>query len=221
MSPRIKICCIGSIAEAETALLAGADLLGLVSRMPSGPGVISDRDIARIANHVRGRAETVLLTSLTDPVAIAAQWRECGTSVIQLTDVLQNDVSSVVELRKLVPKAGLWQVIHVKDEKAVTESAMYAPHVDGLLLDSGNPEASTKQLGGTGRVHDWRISRRIVSENPETPVWLAGGLTPENVSAAVETARPHGLDVCSGVRTNGQLDGAKARDFVMRARGCE
>lgn len=87
-----------------------------------------------------------------------------------------------------------------------------ADRVDALLLDSGNQKLAVKELGGTGRTHDWRISRQIVETVP-VPVFLAGGLTPENVSTAIQEVRPFGLDVCSGLRTNGKLDGEKVKRF--------
>jgi phosphoribosylanthranilate isomerase len=88
-----------------------------------------------------------------------------------------------------------------------------ARYVDALLLDSGNQKLAIKELGGTGRVHDWRISRRI-RDAVEVPVFLAGGLNAANVAAAVAAVEPHGVDVCSGVRTDGRLDPAKLRAFV-------
>ena len=90
---------------------------------------------------------------------------------------------------------------------------MIAPFVDALLLDSGNQKLAVKELGGTGRVHDWRISRRI-RDAVDVPLFLAGGLNAGNVAAAVAAVQPHGVDVCRGVRTDGKLDPAKLRAFV-------
>ncbi len=86
------------------------------------------------------------------------------------------------------------------------------PGVDAILLDSGNQKLAVKELGGTGRTHDWRISRQIV-ESVHVPVFLAGGLTPENVLVAIRKVRPFGLDICSGLRTNGHLDEEKVQQF--------
>ncbi|WP_420449399.1 phosphoribosylanthranilate isomerase [Candidatus Palauibacter sp.] len=93
-----------------------------------------------------------------------------------------------------------------------------APLVDALLLDSGNPDLPVRQLGGTGRVHDWNHSRTIV-ERADCPVYLAGGLRPTNVAAALDAVRPFGVDVCSGVRTDGLLDEALLQRFMREARG--
>ena len=88
--------------------------------------------------------------------------------------------------------------------------------VDALLLDSGNPKLAIKELGGTGRVHNWKLSRSIVEQSP-VPVFLAGGLNPSNVKQAIDEVQPYGLDLCSGVRTNGRLDPAKLEAFFKNA----
>ncbi len=207
---RVKICCIQSIEEARLAVEAGASALGLVGAMPSGPGVISEEKIAEIAATVPPPVATFLLTSATRAEAIAAQHRRCRTTALQLCDRLAP--SALAALRKALPGIRLVQVVHVTGEASVEEALDTAPHVDALLLDSGNPSLSTKELGGTGRVHDWRLSRRI-REAAGVPVFLAGGLRPENVAEAARTVNPFGLDVCSGVRTGGALDAEKLRRF--------
>jgi phosphoribosylanthranilate isomerase len=104
------------------------------------------------------------------------------------------------------------QVVHVTGEESFAEAMSAARHVDALLLDSGDQSLPVKELGGTGRTHDWRVSRRVVEASP-APVFLAGGLRPENVAGAVEAVGPFGLDVCSGVRTDGRLDAGKLKLF--------
>jgi len=213
---RVKICCIASAREAELALRLGADAIGLVSAMPSGPGVIGEERIAEIAAAVRGRTETFLLTSLTDPAAIAAQHGRCGTTTIQLVDRLA--AGGHRELRDALPGIRLVQVVHVRGEEAVDEALAAAPGVDAVLLDSGRPDADARTLGGTGETHDWRVSARIVRACP-VPVWLAGGLDPDNVGAAVAAVGPHGVDLCSGVRTRDRLDGKKLTRFMRAVKG--
>ena len=211
MRTRVKICCISGVAEAEAAVAAGADAIGLVSAMPSGPGVIGEHLIAEIAAAAPPALGTFLLTSKVEPAAIVAQQRRCGINTIQLCDSL--DASAYPMLREALPGIALVQVIHVRDEGAVAEAVGVAPMVDGLLLDSGNPTAPVKELGGTGRVHDWALSRRIVAEAP-CPVFLAGGLNPDNVAEAIHAVRPYGVDLCTGVRTDGALDAAKLGAFM-------
>jgi phosphoribosylanthranilate isomerase len=212
--PRIKVCCISSVDEAWTAIRAGASALGLVSAMPSGPGVIGDELIAEIAARVPPGVATFLLTSATDADAIIRQQRTARVNTLQLVDAVAPDVYPI--LRAELPGIALVQVIHVRGDESVDEAREVAPHVNAILLDSGNPSAAVKELGGTGRVHDWALSRRI-REAVDVPVYLAGGLRPENVAEAVAHVGPFGLDVCSGVRTDGRLDGEKLAALIRAA----
>src|SRR5436309_7061474 len=212
---RIKICCIASLEEARLAIDAGASALGLVSTMPSGPGVIAWERIAEIAAAVPPPITTFLLTCSQDAEEIVAQQRRCGTSVIQLCDRLER--GTYADLRRALPGIRLVQVVHVVDASSVGEARAAAPHVDAILLDSGNQSLAVKELGGTGRVHDWTLSARI-RESIGVPLFLAGGLRAENVREAIEAVKPFALDVCSGVRTNGALDAGKLRAFVDAAR---
>lgn len=214
-SPPVKVCCIQSVAEAHMAVSAGASALGLVSEMPSGPGVISEDLIARIAASVPPPLATFLLTSKRTAPDIIAQHRRCRTNTIQICDRLSH--GACAELRKALPEIGLVQVIHVTDEGSVAEALEAAGRVDALLLDSGNPAATVKELGGTGRTHDWCLSRRIAGQ-AAVPVFLAGGLKPENVRQAFDAVRPFGLDVCSGVRDDGRLSAEKLARFIARTR---
>lgn len=213
---QLKVCCIASIAEAELAVASGADALGLVSAMPSGPGVVDDATIREVAQWARGRARTFLLTSRTDPDAIAEQVLDLQPHTVQLVDALPSGAHK--RLRALAPSVRIVQVIHMRSTADVDEACALAPFVDEILLDSGNPAAAVKELGGTGRVHDWALSARIVNE-AGVPVWLAGGLRAENVAEAIAKVRPHGLDVCSGVRRNGDLDAVRLGALKHAMRG--
>jgi len=214
--PRIKICCIQSVEEAALAVRWGASALGLVSEMPSGPGVISEDRITEIAGTAPPGVSTFLLTSKTDVSAIVAQQRRTGVDTLQLVDELASGAHE--ELRRSLPGVRLVQVIHVVDEGSVEQAKAVAPHVDAILLDSGNPNLSVKELGGTGRTHDWTVSRKI-REAIDKPLFLAGGLNSSNVREAVEKVAPYGLDVCSGVRTDGYLDEGKLGMFIDSASG--
>ena len=220
-TPVVKICCIASVEEALLALGAGARALGLVSAMPSGPGVIGDEAIAEIAAAVRRHApatDTFLLTARTRAEAIAEQHAAAGTTTLQLVDHVPHD--ELRRLRALRPQARLVQVIHVRDAAALEEARAAAPHVDALLLDSGNPGLAVKELGGTGRTHDWTLSRRLRDAVHPLPLFLAGGLHAGNVTEAIATVRPHGLDLCSKVRTDGRLDAGKLGAFMAAVRAC-
>jgi len=210
IKPRVKICCIASEEEAQMAISFGASVLGLVAAMPSGPGPISDELIRRIAASVPPPIATFLLTCETRAEAIIAHHRRTLTNTLQLVDA--PEPGAYVAIRAALPAIKIVQVIHVRDERSLDEALQAAAQADALLLDSGNPSLQIKQLGGTGRVHDWRLSRRIVEQSP-VPVFLAGGLNAENVRSAIDAVQPFGVDLCSGVRTDGLLDPKKLELF--------
>jgi len=209
-TPRVKICCIASVDEAALAIECGASALGLVSHMPSGPGVIGDELIAEIAATIPPAIGTFLLTSRQTVADIVEQHRFCRTNTIQICDHLT--VGTHRQLKDALPGISIVQVIHVTGLESVEEAEKVAPQVDAILLDSGNQKLAVKELGGTGRMHDWSLSRAI-RERINVPLFLAGGLTPENISQAIEAVEPFGVDVCSGVRTDGRLDAVKLRRF--------
>lgn len=208
--PRVKICCISSIDEARIAIEHGAAALGLVGHMPSGPGVIGDELINQIAKTVPPPISTFLLTSETKPQDIITHYKKVYTTTIQIVDELEKRAYETI--RKELPNVKLVQVIHVIDDNSVKEAIEISKFVDAILLDSGNPNLSIKELGGTGRTHNWELSREIRNSIP-IPLFLAGGLNRENVKQAIETVEPFGLDLCSSVRTNGKLDPQKLKEF--------
>ena len=212
---RIKICCIASLQEMQLAVVSGAAALGFVSRMPSGPGPIEEELIASIVPHVPRGLKTFLLTCETSAEPIFAQQRRTGVNTLQLVDAMQPGAHR--QLRADLPEVSIVQVIHVTGPQSVNEALDIAGDVDALLLDSGNPSLAVKELGGTGRVHDWGLSREIRERAP-VPVYLAGGLNASNVAEAIRTVEPFGVDVCSGVRSNGNLDPARLADFVKAVR---
>ncbi|MEQ1923911.1 MAG: phosphoribosylanthranilate isomerase, partial [Pyrinomonadaceae bacterium] len=207
---RVKICCIANEQEASDAIAFGASAIGLVGAMPSGPGPISDEEIYCIAQSVPPPIAIFLLTSEQTAQGIIAHHQRTKTNTIQIVDELTD--RAYHEIREALPHVKLVQVIHVVGEQSVREAAELAEHVDAILLDSGNPSLEIKELGGTGRRHDWSLSRRIV-ETCGKPVFLAGGLNSANVREAIETVQPFGLDICSGVRTDGKLDPNKLEAF--------
>ena len=211
---RIKICCIQNADEAALAIRYGASALGLVSSMPSGPGVIPEERIAEIARTIPPGVTSVLLTSHVDADSIIEQQRRTGVNALQLCDRL--DEGAHQELRRKLPGISIIQVVHVTGPESIDEALSLQNDVDAFLLDSGRTDLAVKVLGGTGKVHDWGISRELCSRVAR-PVFLAGGLTPENVGEAVRVVAPYGIDVCTGVRSDGRLDEAKLRRFVAHA----
>jgi phosphoribosylanthranilate isomerase len=214
MRTRIKICCINSIAEANTAIELGADAIGLVAKMPSGPGPIPDELIRQIAQSVPPLIGTFLLTSETSADEIIKHHKRTLTNTIQIVDLLSSGTYS--QIKEALPSVKIVQVIHVIDSKSVDLAIRLSESFDALLLDSGNPNLLIKELGGTGRVHNWTLSRQI-RDNSKCPIILAGGLKPENVKQAIEEVQPFAIDVCNGVRTNGALDRKKLIDFFKNA----
>ena len=212
---RIKICCISSKSEAALAIDAGADAIGLVGKMPSGPGPIADELIRSIARTVPPPVATFLLTSEQTAQGIIEHHHRTKTNTIQIVDELHG--RDYATIREALPHVKLVQVVHVTGERSVDEAAELAEFVDAILLDSGNPTLAVKELGGTGRRHDWSLSRQIV-ETCGKPVFLAGGLNAENVREAIDTVQPYGLDICSGVRTDGKLDPEKLEEFLTCVR---
>jgi phosphoribosylanthranilate isomerase len=217
-APRVKICCISSLEEAALAIACGASALGLVSAMPSGPGVIREEQIAEIAATVPPPIATFLLTSKQEVPEIVEQQRRCRTNCIQLCDCLTSGAHA--DLRQALPGIKIVQVIHVTGPGSVDEALDVAPSVDAILLDSGNPALAVKELGGTGRSHDWSLSRRI-REQVSIPIFLAGGLNAGNVGQAMKAVAPFGLDLCSGVRTDGKLDRHKLLAFFAAVHSAE
>jgi phosphoribosylanthranilate isomerase len=213
MKINVKVCCISSVEEAHIAVSLGVSAIGLVGNMPSGPGVISDELIKYIAKSVPVNIDTFMLTSETTAEKIIEHHYRTLTNTIQIVDELKDGTYD--DIRLYLPSVKLVQVIHVIDEMSVDEAVRISKSVDALLLDSGNPNLKIKELGGTGRVHDWSLSRKIV-EQTNIPVYLAGGLNTDNVQNAIEEVHPFGVDLCSGVRTNGKLDTVKLELFLNK-----
>ena len=210
MKVKVKICCISSIEEAKLAIAHGAAAIGLVGRMPSGPGIITDELIHSIAKTVPPPIDSFLLTSETTAEAIIEHHNKVNTTTIQMVDALTD--RQYHKIREAIPHVKLVQVIHVLDEKAVQEAIEISEWVDAILLDSGNPNLSTKVLGGTGKIHNWGLSKKI-RENISIPTYLAGGINKDNIRMAIDHVQPYGIDLCSSVRTNGHLDERKLEEL--------
>lgn len=202
------------------AIAAGAFAVGLVGEMPNGPGPIADEAISEIAAHVSARHGdriwTTLLTSRTDGEAIANHIADTGVNSVQIVDDPAPGAYRVIRLAH--SKIRILQVIHVEDAGAIEIARRAAEDADVILLDSGKPSRPERTLGGTGDIHDWSISKQIV-DAVNKPVFLAGGLNPENVGAAILAVRPYGVDICSGLRDKSRgyvLDQAKLNDFAAQ-----
>ena len=208
---------MASAVEARLAVALGADAVGLVGHMPSGPGVIGVAAAAQIAKEMPCGTDTFLLTSAMRAKEIVKDLAVCPASAVQI--VRHIDPGEYPELINAAPQVRRIQVVHIEDEGALDLLARYEPFVDAFLLDSGKTFGPEQQFGGTGATHNWTISRRFV-EKTDIPVYLAGGLNSANVFEAITQVRPYGVDLCTGVRTDDQLDPAKLEAFmseVLRA----
>jgi len=214
---RIKICCITNSEEAHIAASNGADALGFVSGMPSGPGVIPESEIKNIISGLGPFVLPILLTSKNTAADIVIQFNYCCPGTFQLCEPMTEK-----ELRKLtilLPGVALIRVIHVSGPESLAEAKIYEPLISAFLLDTGQRSGRLKQLGGTGKTHDWSISAEIV-KSVKIPVILAGGLNAQNVKQAIEHVKPYAVDVCSGVRTGNRLDPVKLSEFISIVRTC-
>ncbi|MBU1880864.1 phosphoribosylanthranilate isomerase [bacterium] len=198
--PAIKICCIRSLEEAQLAAKYGAKYIGLVAWMPSGPGVITEEKIIEINDLAPRTVTPVLLTSEFDVDRIIKQVERTGVEAVQL--VRQLPVFDRKKLRDELWDVEIFQVVHVLGEESIEEALKCAEFADKLLLDSGNPKSNI--LGGTGRTHNWAVSRKIVDQ-ARIPVFLAGGLKAENIAKTIKHVQPAGVDVCSGIRRDNML----------------
>ena len=199
------------MSEAKMAIEYGADALGLVGKMPNGPGPTPDWLIAEIVKAIHPPIASFLLTSEQSSEEIIYHVKRVDTNTVQIVDELTT--GTYRDIRTALPHLKIVQVIHVTGEESIDEAVRISPNVDALLLDSGNPRARIKTLGGTGNVHNWDLSREIVKE-VDIPVFLAGGLHANNVRQAIEIVRPFGVDICSGVRSEGRLDPGKLEAFI-------
>lgn len=211
MRTRVKVCCITNEEDLRLAVALGADALGFVGPMPSGTGIIDLATARHLIALVPPPVASFLLTSATEPATLVAEVLATRPSALQIVDRVP--VAAYRRLRDAAPCVRLVQVVHVTDETSLAEAGEAARHVDALLLDSGSREGPVALLGGTGRVHDWSLSRRIV-DAAERPVILAGGLRPDNIAAAIAAVRPFAVDLCTGLRTGGRLDRTKLRAFM-------
>ena len=155
------------------AIHAGADALGLVGKMPSGPGPIKDDLIAAIAKTIYPPVSSFLLTSEQSAKGIIDHLLRTHVNTVQIVDELTE--GTYRHIRNALPHLRIVQVIHVTGGESIIQALNIHEMVDAILLDSGNPKATLKTLGGTGNTHNWNISRKIV-EAVSKPVFLAGGL---------------------------------------------
>jgi phosphoribosylanthranilate isomerase len=213
---RIKVCGNRSEDDLTAAVAAGADAVGLISGVThvSEDAIEPDR-AAALARLVPPYVSVVLVTHLATVESILALADRVRPDTLQPHGEIEPSVCAAV--REARPLLRTSQAVHVTGPEAVERAARFAPHCDALLLDSRTAD----RLGGTGRTHDWSLSRRI-ADRLGLPVILAGGLTAENVAQAIGVVEPYAVDVNSEVDdSNGDKDPQRLRAFTMAARRAE
>ena len=203
MPALVKICGITTVEDAAAAVEAGADALGFIF-VKQSPRYISPASAAAI---IAGLPRTVLKIGVFVDAAeaqVASMLRDCGLDRVQLHGNESVEVCSRVSCEVI-------KAFRVKDQASLAPLRQY--HVSAFLLDSYVPG----QLGGTGAKFNWDLA--VQAKEFGRPIFLAGGLTPENVADAVAKVGPYGVDVSSGVESApGKKDHRKVREFVRRAK---
>jgi phosphoribosylanthranilate isomerase len=215
IQPVIKICGINSAREAHMALAAGANFIGFVSEGLTPPGCFPDEEIVSFTEGITERSQIVLLTPHSAVEEVVAQQRLVRAGALQLCHPFE--VEALRCLREELPGVLLIQVVHMGDEGGLKRAVEASKHADVVLLDSGTTAGENKVFGGTGETHDWSQSAAIVAAL-DVPVWLAGGLSPSNISSAISMVKPSGLDVCSSLRPSGSLDAKLLESFIQVVR---
>jgi phosphoribosylanthranilate isomerase len=212
----VKICGIRRSEDALLAAQCGADAVGLlVGQRHSSPDFITAALAGKISRTLPPSVEAVLVTHITDVDEIERLLRQSGITAVQLHSKITAE--SVANLRTRFPDLKVFKSVHVLSAQSARYPEGFSKVVDGFVLDTIN--VATDQVGGTGNVHDWTISRKIVERFPDIPIILAGGLNSKNVRSAIESVHPFGVDVNSGTKgSDGFKDARKMREFVIEAK---
>jgi len=212
---RVQIAGISSLDDALAAERAGADALGFTVRLPTG--VHDDLTEAKARGIIAALPPfiaTVAITYVDTARAAVELCRYLGVSALQLHGPFPTQELPLIRAAR--PHLKLIRAVHVTGPEAQAQARALERRVDALILDTYDP--ATGRHGATGKTHDWTISRQIVAQT-HTPVILAGGLTPDNVSEAIRAVRPWAVDVHTGVEhADGRRDLDKLRLFIERAR---
>jgi phosphoribosylanthranilate isomerase len=213
----VKICGIRRHKDALIAAELGANAIGLlVGKRHNSPDFISAAVAREISRTLPPSVEAVLVTHTTEVDEIERLLLQSGITTVQLHSEIAPD--SVERLRGRLPYMKIFKSVHVISADSVADPEAFRKVVDGFVLDTIN--VATDQVGGTGKIHDWSVSRQIVTRYPEIPMILAGGLNSENVRSAIEYVRPFGVDANSGTKApDGFKDTRKMEEFIVQAKG--
>jgi phosphoribosylanthranilate isomerase len=209
---RVKICGITRPEDLATAVATGADAVGFLVGVPSSPRNLTLERAEELLRQVPIFVDSVVVTAPQDIEGLAEICDRLKPRAIQIHGKKHLEAS---EIREQIRETRLIKTIYVGptafNETTIADSKI----LDAILLDS----FSRGQCGGTGKVHDWKLSRQIREVVDPTPVILAGGLRPENVREAILTVHPYAVDVASGVELQpGIKDPEKVRAFIENAK---
>jgi phosphoribosylanthranilate isomerase len=203
METRVKICGITSVADGQTAAEAGADMIGLMFYERS-PRRVTLAQAAEISKALPPFVMRVGVFVNPDEAFVLRAIAECGLGLLQFHGDETSDFCTQFGLMSL-------KAFRVRDAASLT--ALETFQTDAFLLDACSPAG----LGGTGEKFNWDLA--VTAQKFGKPIFLAGGLTPENVAAAVRQVRPFAVDVSSGVESApGKKDPAKVRAFITAAK---
>jgi phosphoribosylanthranilate isomerase len=215
---RVKICGIKNQAELNTAIRCGADAVGFITEVPvDTPRRISLETAAKLIKQVPPLVESVLVIMPERAEEVYHMANTAKPSMVQLHKDPSYEL--LEEIQNLRQHIKIIQTVTIPERGVCHTTSLHeyikllSPYVDAVLLDT----LTTKGTGGTGKTHNWQISREIVEQSP-LPVILAGGLNPENVEDAIRAVKPFAVDTASGVETQGVKDEHKVKAFIRRAK---
>ncbi|MET3927312.1 phosphoribosylanthranilate isomerase [Devosia sp. 2618] len=209
----IKICGIKTLDILDTAIAAGADMVGFV-HFPRSPRHVSIEEIANLISAARGRVETCVLlvnpdnSCVAEVAALGPDWIQLhGPESPHRVEAIRAEAG--IEVIKAVPIGSAEDVAHI---------AGFTDVADRILVDAKPPKGADRP-GGLGETFDWTLLKAL---DPSIPFMLSGGLTPKTVAEAIKTVRPFGVDVSSGVESApGVKDKRLIEAFIRNARAAE
>ena len=209
---RVKICGITRKEDLAVAVDAGADAVGFLVGVPTSPRNLTLERAKMLLDLVPVFVDSVIVTAPETVEDIVEICETLKPSVIQIHGK-KNFVAS--QVRKKVKNTCLVKTVYVKPDILKEENIEELKQFDAVLLDS----FTKNQYGGTGKTHDWTVSKQIKEAVAPVPVILAGGLKPENVKEAILAVNPYAVDVASGVEASpGIKDHNKIHAFVENAK---
>jgi phosphoribosylanthranilate isomerase len=214
MKVKVKICGITSNEDLVTAVEAGADAVGFVVNVPSSPRNLALGEAERLMKNTPVFVKNVVVTVPKRLSELIETYERLRPDILQIHG--HNLSDSVI--REKLANTRLIRAIQVKSDYAVDEAIKATNTFDAILVDSFVPG----RLGGTGKVHNWELSKRVRQKIHPKPLILAGGLNPENVQGAIRVVKPYAVDVSSGIESQpGIKDSKKVFEFIKNAKEVE